>query len=112
MKIIVIDDEVDIGFILGFELRNLGHQTVIFESAQDAVTYLETEKADAILCDLQMPRMSGMELLKWTREKGMNIPFYFLTGEPSMNVEELKNEGVQDVLFKPQDLQRLASIFK
>lgn len=112
MKILIVDDEADIGFILGFELQALGHETVSFQSALEAATYLENETADAILCDFQMPRMNGMDLLKWTQDKGKNIPFYILTGEPSMDVEELRKNGVKDILFKPQDLLRLSLIFK
>ena len=62
MKILIIDDEKDIGFILGFELQSLGHETVSLCSGSDAVEYLQTETPDAILCDFQMPKMSGMDL--------------------------------------------------
>lgn len=112
MKIVIVDDEADIGYILGFELQNLGHQTVSFMSAIDAKEYLITETADAILCDFQMPRMNGMDLLHWLKAQGKDIPFYILTGEPTMNVEELVKIGVKDILFKPGDLLKLSSIFK
>lgn len=112
MKIVIVDDEADIGYILGFELQNLGHKTVTFMSAIDAKEYFVNETADAILCDFQMPRMNGMDLLHWLKSQGKEIPFYILTGEPTMNVEELVKFGVKDILFKPGDLLKLSSIFK
>lgn len=112
MKIVIIDDETDIGFILGFELQTLGHQTVIFTSTQEAINYLTSDSCDAILCDFQMPRMSGLDLFKWIKENNKDIPFYILTGEPTMDTKQLLNMGVKDILFKPQDLLRLAHFFK
>jgi DNA-binding response OmpR family regulator len=112
MKIVIIDDESDIGFILGFELQSLGHQTVTFTSTQEAITYLEKDSCDAILCDFQMPRMNGLDLFNWLQKNNKHIPFYILTGEPTMDTKQLLEMGVKDVLFKPQDLLRLAHFFK
>ncbi|MFP5386415.1 MAG: response regulator [Bacteriovoracia bacterium] len=112
MKILIVDDEKDIGFILGFELQSLGHEVVTFESALEALGYLEKETPDAILCDFQMPRMNGLDLFMWLKERGKEVPFYILTGEPTMDTRQLLQTGIKDILFKPQDLLRLSSIFK
>lgn len=112
MKIVIIDDESDIGFILGFELQSLGHETVVFTSTQEAIDYFQQYTCDAILCDFQMPRMNGLDLFKWLRENNKTIPFYILTGEPTMDTKQLLQMGVKDILFKPQDLLRLNHFFK
>ena len=112
MKILIVDDEKDIGFILGFELKTMGHQSVSVETAQDAIEYLKKETPDAIICDFQMPKMSGLELFTWLKEQGKDIPFYILTGEPTMDINQLMEKGIKEILFKPQDLLRLSSIFK
>lgn len=112
MKIVIIDDESDIGFILSFELQSLGHETVTFASSQEAIDYLSGNSCDAILCDFQMPRMSGLDLYNWLRENNKIVPFYILTGEPTMDTKQLLEIGVKDVLFKPQDLLRLSTFFK
>jgi DNA-binding response OmpR family regulator len=112
MRIAIIDDEEDIAFILSYELRRLGHQTVSFLSAIDAQAYLSKESVDAILCDFQMPRMNGMELLSWLKSQNIQTPFYILTGEPTMDKEELLKSGVKDILFKPGDLLRISLLFK
>lgn len=112
MKILIIDDEPDICFILSSELTSMGHESVTFTSALMAQEYLLKENPDAILCDFKMPRMSGLELFIWLKTQGKKIPFYILTGEPTMEKEELLKSGISDILFKPQDLLRLSEIFK
>jgi CheY-like chemotaxis protein len=112
MKILIIDDEKDIGYILGFELKNLGHETIAVTSASDAMNYLSNNTPDAILCDYQMPRMSGLDLFSWLKNQNKNIPFYLLTGEPTMDTEQLLQSGIKGILFKPQDLLRLDQFFK
>lgn len=112
MKITIVDDEPDICFILGIELKTLGHEVNSFHSALAAQQHLMQELPDAILCDFQMPRMSGLDLHLWLKDQGHTIPFYILTGEPSMDTKLLLSKGITDVLFKPQDLLRLSKIFK
>lgn len=112
MKILIVDDEKDIGFILGFELKTMGHESIAVETVQAAMEYLKAETPDAIICDFQMPRMSGLELFLWMKEQGIEIPFYILTGEPTMDINQLMEKGIKEILFKPQDLLRLSSIFK
>lgn len=112
MKIVIVDDEKDIGYILSLELEFLGHKTVTFGSAQEAVPYFQSETCDAIICDFQMPKMNGLDLFSWLKTEKKNIPFYILTGEPAMDTQELLRLGITDVLFKPQDLMRLDAIFK
>jgi DNA-binding response OmpR family regulator len=112
MKILIVDDEPDIGFILGFELKNLGHESLSFTSAFEAMEYLKTQSADAILCDFQMPRMNGLDLFMWMKANNIKIPFYILTGEPTMDSKQLLQSGIKDILYKPQDLLRLVQFFK
>lgn len=112
MKIVIVDDEEDICFILGFELKSLGHEIITFTSSTDARDFLKSESPDAILCDFQMPKMNGLDLFLWLKDEGKKIPFYILTGEPTMDTQQLMNSGVKDILFKPGDLFRLPQIFK
>jgi CheY-like chemotaxis protein len=111
MKILIVDDEKDIGFILGFELKNLGHAVETVISAAHAMEYLKSHEVDAILCDLQMPVMSGLDLFNWLKQQNKTIPFYILTGEPTMDTEQLLQSGIKAILFKPQDLLRLSDFF-
>jgi DNA-binding response OmpR family regulator len=107
MKVVIVDDESDICFILGLELKAAGFNCVSFESAFAAQKYFETETADAIICDFLMPKMSGLDFFNWLRSAGKNIPFVILTGEPMMDTKQLLSSGITEVLFKPQDLKKI-----
>lgn len=114
MNIVIVDDEEDIGFILGFELKLGGHKAVCFEAAQKAQAYIlqNISELDVIICDFQMPHMNGLELFQWARSNNFNGPFYLLTGEPTMDTKHLLSLGITQVLFKPQDLNKLTTLLK
>lgn len=111
-KVIIIDDEPDIGFILSFELKHLGYQTLTFEEPDKAIAYIASQGADAVICDFQMPKMDGLMVFGEIKKLGLSIPFFILTGEPAMDTKLILNQGVTDVLFKPQDLTQIKSIFE
>lgn len=110
MKVVIIDDEVDICFILKFKLSTHGIDAVTFPSAIEAQAYLEHEKVQAVVCDFQMPQMNGLELYEWMRNKKNSTPFIILTGEPMVEENELLELGVTEVLYKPQDIKKLVPI--
>lgn len=111
MKVLIIDDEQDIGFILSYELKFAGHESIICDNVPTAQSYLEAHpEIDAIVCDFQMPKMSGLDFYYWARSKNFTGPFFILTGEPTMDTEKLLELGISDVLFKPQDLNKLNSL--
>lgn len=110
MKIAIIDDEKDICFILQFELKSKGFTPITFNSAIEAQKFFESETVDAVICDFQMPKMSGLDLFTWLREREIKIPFFILTGEPNMDTTQLLEKGVSDVLFKPQDLKKISGL--
>lgn len=112
MNVLIVDDEQDIGFILGFELKFAGHTSACFEAVAPAQEYLLSNKVDAIICDFQMPKMNGLELFRWARANNFQGPFYILTGEPTMDKQHLLDLGVTNVLFKPQDLNKLSELLK
>jgi DNA-binding response OmpR family regulator len=61
IKIILVDDETRMLDLLSLYLTPKGYQCCKFTSAQAAIQYLETEKADLILLDVMMPEMDGWE---------------------------------------------------
>jgi DNA-binding response OmpR family regulator len=107
MKIMIIDDEPDICFILTYEIRSMGHAPIAFETTDAAQNYLLENKVDAIICDLQMPKLNGLELFKWLKKNQKSIPFILLTGDPGLNPQQLLDEGINCILLKPQDLTEI-----
>ena len=68
----------------------------------DALYYAENEKYDGIILDIMMPKMSGLEVLRQLRQKGVNTPVLLLTakGELEDRIEGL-DLGADDYLPKP-----------
>lgn len=113
MNVVIIDDEPEIGFVLCLELKFGGHTAISFDTTQKAQDYiLSHTNIDAIICDFQMPKMNGLEFFHWARSNKFQGPFFILTGEPAMDTKHLLDVGITDVLFKPQDLNKLSQLLK
>ncbi|MCH2215379.1 MAG: sigma-54 dependent transcriptional regulator [Flavobacteriales bacterium] len=106
-SILIIDDERSI--------RNTLREILEFEKftiddAEDGPTGLKklTENTyDAILCDIKMPKMDGMELLEKALEQGVESPIVMISGHGNIEtaVEAIK-KGAYDFIEKPLDLNR------
>ena len=90
---------------MSLELKFAGHKYICFDSP-----LLKNPQTDAIICDFQMP--SGLEFYLWARQTSFMEPFYILTCEPTIDVKHLLDQGITEVLFKPQDLNKLSKLFK
>lgn len=96
---------------MSLELKFAGHKYISFDSPLVAKTYLlKNPQTDAIICDFQMP--CGLEFYLWARQNSFMGPFYILTGEPTLDIKHLLDQGITEVLFKPQDLNKLSKLFK
>lgn len=103
--IIVDDDEIDRLTVLSFAkkfpvLDILG----VFESAEDALPFIEEQKVDILFLDIDMPGLSGIEF----RKKTIEIPVcIFITAHPEHAVESFEIETL-DFIVKPLKLDRFA----
>jgi DNA-binding NtrC family response regulator len=111
MKIVIIDDEVEIGEILSYLIKKEGFQPVAFNHPEEALVSIPSLNPQFIVCDFKMPGLNGLELFLKIKDQ-INCPFMILTGEPSTDPEELKALGIIDVLFKPRDLKRVTQLIK
>jgi CheY-like chemotaxis protein len=108
LRILLIDDSATARVGLTEVLRCLGYQAVAVENGRAALARLEGEPFDAILCDLVMPDMDGIEVLKAVRAKGFDLPFMLMTayGSISSAITALRL-GAEDYLLKPIDEELL-----
>jgi len=84
MKIMIVDDSMAMRRIIRKTLRQAGfesHEYVEAENGAVALQTVRTAPPDLILCDWNMPEMSGIEFLTALRSEGTNIPFGFITSE-------------------------------
>lgn len=101
-RILVIDDEASIRFFLSELLTEDGYEAVAVESAEEALQLLAEQPFDLALVDLNLPAMSGMELIKVMHARCPDVIIIVLTAYASLEtaVEALR-QGAHDYLFKP-----------
>ncbi len=104
-RVLIVEDQLEARTILRIMLGELGI-TQIYEATdgQQASDFMDAagDMVDMIVCDWNMPNMSGMDLLKEMRDKGFKVPFLMVTGRGDMSsVVNARNEGVNGYIKKP-----------
>ena len=108
MRILIADDEPDIRRLVGDFLCDCGHEVVGAADGVEALELLEESVADAILSDVRMPRMDGLDLLSRVRVLHPGIPVILMTGHGDEAVATAAlQRGALDYLKKPIGLQDL-----
>src|SRR5438132_11870662 len=100
-KILVVDDESAILRLLREALTQWGYQVTSASSAAEALQALRGDMFDAVITDIRMPDMNGLELLKEIKRHDESVEVVVMTGYPTIAsaVEALK-EGAFDYLSK------------
>lgn len=105
MKILVVDDFATMRRIIKNTLRQIGFENVVeAEDGEAAVAKLETERIDFIVSDWNMPKMTGLELLRWVRshDEFKDLPFLMVTAEAQKeNILEAAKARVNNYVVKP-----------
>ena len=108
MKVLIVDDEESISSSLAkfFRIDNIESDSA--ENGLSAQRMLGENPYDAVLVDLKMPGMDGLELIRWIRSEGFRMPIIMASahGEIEDAVRALK-EGAQDYVVKPFDPEEM-----
>ena len=111
-RLLVVDDEKNLRLVVQKELTRQGHDVECAEDGEAAWAILEQQDFDVLLCDINMPRLDGMELLRRTRERSQNPPeVIMLTGQATVEsaIEAMKL-GAYDYLTKPYRIGELSAL--
>jgi len=111
MRIFVVDDEIAVAETLGELVSDLGHRASVAHSAEAALTALDGEASDAILLDIYLPGMSGLEFLRRRRLRRTHTPVIGISGlTTEAQMWECLRLGALDVVRKPVSLELLAAL--
>jgi len=112
-KILLVDDEKDFLDVMSERIEARGMEVTTADSAQKALEQVESEGFDAIILDLMMPGMDGLETLKAIKEKNPDIQVILLTGHATVEkgIEAMKL-GALDFVEKPANLDKLTKVIK
>jgi two-component system response regulator AtoC len=108
MRILVIDDEKNLRESIVEYLSLEKIEAVAASSGEEGQVLLQREVFDAVVLDLKMPGISGIELLQWIRDAGPEVPVIMMSafGEVQDAVKAMKL-GARDYLVKPFDPEEL-----
>ena len=111
-KLLVVDDEKNLRLVVQKEMTRQGHDVETAPDGEAAWKLLEEQDFDVVLCDINMPRLDGLGLLRRTRERSQNPPeVIMLTGQATVEsaIEAMKL-GAYDYLTKPYRIGELSAL--
>lgn len=101
-RLMIVDDDMEMRTLLAEYFRRLGFDVAEKESGMAALQTASTDRFDCFILDVAMPEMSGLELLKKLRERGIETPALFLTAHDLLDDKVAGFEaGADDYLAKP-----------
>lgn len=107
-KILLVDDEEDYINTLAERMRARGMDVSTTTSPKEALKMVEEGSFDAVVLDLLMPEMNGLEALNIMKQKNPDLQVILLTGHATVEkgIEAMKS-GAMDLIEKPADLKTL-----
>ncbi|MDQ6978436.1 MAG: response regulator transcription factor [Ghiorsea sp.] len=108
MKILIVEDEVQVAQVLQKGLREEGHAVDISHDGEDGGFLAEVNDYDLIILDLMLPKKNGIQVCREIRDRGVNTPVLMLTARDSVEdkVRGL-DAGADDYMAKPFSFQEL-----
>jgi DNA-binding NtrC family response regulator len=108
-KVLVVDDEIEFSDIIAERLRSRDFEVDTAESGEAGLEQVKSQEYDAIVLDLAMPGMDGIETMERMLEHDGKLQIIILTGHGSVEkgVQAVK-KGAVDFLEKPADIEELA----
>ena len=107
-KVLVVEDDERIRTLFEDALSVLGYHVTTASTGAEAIELIQGQLFDTVLCDIRMPKMDGLEILREIKRHDPSVEVVMVTGYPTVNtaVEALKL-GAYDYLAKPVRLEEL-----
>ena len=110
-NVLIVDDEVEFSSVIAERLRNRDFKVDTAENGPDGIEMIKKKSYDAVVLDLAMPEMDGIETMKLMLEIDKDLQCILLTGHATLNkgIEAMKL-GAVDFLEKPADIGTLVGM--
>lgn len=108
MKILIIEDDIQLNTTITNFLKYKGHETTSVEDGEDALEYIDKNFYNLFIIDINIPKISGLEILKYIRQRDLKTPVIIITA--SLELENLKvayKDGCDEYIKKPFYLEEL-----
>lgn len=101
-RILIADDEDDLRTLLSDLLASSGYDVSAAADGEEAIAAIRANKPDLVLLDIQMPRMNGIEVLKFINQNYPTLHVIMLTGFADLKYAmEAREFGARDFVSKP-----------
>jgi len=108
IRILYVDDEQELRFLVDTQLTNEGFFVETADDGDTAIKMMEKNSYDVILLDIRMPRVNGIEVLKYIKKQRINSRVIMLTAVDDLSVAlEAVKTGAIDYLTKPYEFETL-----
>jgi CheY-like chemotaxis protein len=103
IRILAVDDEPVIGVSIKFALARVGYSVEVATNAEEALKRFADGKYDVVITDLQMPRITGLELAERLKAQSPSVKIMLLSGSPPFP----STPAIDLAMLKPFSVQEL-----
>lgn len=108
MKVLVVEDDRTVGQYVRRGLEEYGYQADLVDDGLEALRLVAGGNFDLVVLDLRLPGMTGIELVRTLRDRGVTIPVLVLTAQDSVDFKvQALREGADDYVTKPFSFEEL-----
>lgn len=113
-QVLIVDDDPLVRNAMQRSLRNEPYEVVFAPSSQVAYEKLQTSQFAAVVSDLKMPRIDGLDLLRWIADQYPRCKLILLTGHADLQstVAAINEIGVYKIFLKPWDDDELRACLR
>jgi len=106
-KILVVDDELEFLNMIKLRLEANDYEVMVASDGKEALDKIKKHKPDAVLLDILLPGMNGLEVLKKIRSDNKKLPVFIITAFSSAERFELANKfNASGFIVKTEDLKK------
>lgn len=112
-RILLIDDDVNLCKVIGYQLQKNGFEVTSANNGEDGLTHFRQQEFDIVITDIQMPDISGIQVLKEIRRRNRQVIVIIITAHGSIeNALEACRLGADDYLTKPFGQEQLLFVIE
>lgn len=111
-RVLVVDDEPSVRTVVRMALERAGYEVLEAENGEKAIETINTGEnrlvLDAVICDIRMPKINGVETIDYFQREYPHVPLIVLTAYPDTRMAaSFIRDGVVDYLVKPVEAEKL-----
>jgi DNA-binding response OmpR family regulator len=110
MTILIVDDEKPIVELLKHRYVAKGHSVSTAYDGKEALELIKSNSYDLIFLDHNMPGLTGLELLRYIKQKNLKPKVVIITGYPEIDEFFMKGRGADEYLTKPFNIKDIDDI--